>query len=117
MKKIEPFTVDVSLNLVPDVMGCGEEGFPFHPFDNASDEPRKIPDFALKYMKSGSCVCYQLDPNAGFRIVGWRFHTMDELRKCLADHPHLTILSIDKKYSIQEKLEEDEMGLPRIKAS
>lgn len=95
MKKIEPFTVDVSLSLHPDIMGCGMSGFPFHPFDNSADEPRKIPDFALKYMKPGSCACYQLDPAAGFQIVGWRFHTADELRACLRDHPELTILRMD----------------------
>lgn len=87
-----PHSTDLDLPI--DCIGSCSEGFPFHPFDYMSDQPRKVPDFALDYMRPNACICCQLDEKANYTVVGWRFHTRAELDACLADHPELPILGL-----------------------
>lgn len=89
-----PRSTDFDLPI--DCIGSLSEGFPFHPFDNMADVPRKVPDFALDYMRPNACICYQLDEKAIWAVVGWRFHTRAELDACLADHPDLPILKFSR---------------------
>jgi hypothetical protein len=79
-----------------EVMGSWAEDFPFHSFDNMADDPRKIPEFALDYMRPNSSICFQLDEQANYAVVGWRFHTRAELMACLADHPELPLLKFSR---------------------